>query len=111
MSSILKPGYVRWDGTKYVTDPDVEIVGPGGGATGPAGPAGATGPTGPTGAIGPTGPIGLTGPTGPIGLTGPTGPTGPNCHLSFYWSMGKTRVATSILGRIYRSWWMRFTSS
>lgn len=37
MSGILKPGYVRWDGTKYVTDPDVQIVGP----AGPPGPPGA----------------------------------------------------------------------
>lgn len=36
MADILKPGYVRWDGTKYVFDPDVEIVGP----SGPPGPSG-----------------------------------------------------------------------
>ena len=45
MSGILTPGYLRWDGTKYVLDTDIEIVGP-------------TGPTGPTGPIGPEGPPG-----------------------------------------------------
>lgn len=39
MSSILTPGYLRWDGTKYILDHDVEIVG----ATGSAGPQGPTG--------------------------------------------------------------------
>lgn len=28
MASILKPGYLRWDGSKFVLDPSVEIVGP-----------------------------------------------------------------------------------
>jgi len=46
MSSILKPGYVRWDGLKYVLDPGVEIVGPEG-PVGPQGPPGiAAGPAG-----------------------------------------------------------------
>jgi hypothetical protein len=82
MSSILRPGYVRWDGEKYVLDPDVAIIGPPGptgasGASGPSGPAGASGPSGPTGPTGPTGSIGPTGPTGPSGPTGSSGPTGP----------------------------------
>jgi hypothetical protein len=42
MSSILRPGYVRWDGLKYVLDPDIEIVGP----SGLPGPAGANGTIG-----------------------------------------------------------------
>lgn len=42
MAQILTPGYLRWDGTKYVLDEDVEIVGP----AGAAGPAGSTGPQG-----------------------------------------------------------------
>jgi hypothetical protein len=93
MSNIL-PGYVRWDGEKYVLDSGVEIVGPTGptgavgvagaaGPTGNTGPAGAEGPTGPasiivgpTGDTGPTGPAGDTGPTGATGVTGPTGATG-----------------------------------
>ncbi len=99
--SILVPGYVRWDGTKYVTDPTVQIVGPVGppgstGATGPTGPQGPTGiaglqgspgVTGPagapqgspgvTGATGPQGSPGVTGATGPTGPAGATGPTGP----------------------------------
>lgn len=47
MGSILQPGYVRWDGFKYVLDPSVEIVGP----PGPAGPSvpGPQGPAGPSG--------------------------------------------------------------
>lgn len=51
MGSILKPGYVRWDGLKYVLDPGVEIVGPPGvpGPTGPAGSAGSAGSQGPPG--------------------------------------------------------------
>ena len=78
-SSILRPGFVRWDGEKYVLEPGIEIVGPAGstGATGPTGPAGPQGPTGSTGPTGATGPIGFTGPTGPAGPTGPNGPTGP----------------------------------
>ena len=45
-NSILRPGYLRWDGTKYVLDPSVEIVGPPG-PPGPQGPPGlATGPAG-----------------------------------------------------------------
>jgi hypothetical protein len=48
MASILTPGYLRWDGTKYVLDPGVEIVG----ATGPAGPPGDPGPPGPAGPSG-----------------------------------------------------------
>lgn len=42
MGSILQPGYVRWDGFKYVLDPSVEIVGP----LGPPGPAGSNGTIG-----------------------------------------------------------------
>jgi hypothetical protein len=42
MDSILRPGYVRWDGLKYVLDPDVEIVGP----EGPPGPPGVDGKSG-----------------------------------------------------------------
>lgn len=45
MSSILRPGYVRWDGLKYVLDPDIEIVGP----IGPPGEDGSAGPPGPAG--------------------------------------------------------------
>lgn len=75
--SFSTPGYVYWDGTKYVINGEIEIVGPQGppgkGDTGDTGP---TGPTGPTGLTGPTGPAGTTGPTGPAGPTGPTGPTG-----------------------------------
>ena len=69
MSGILTPGYLRWDGTKYVLDHDVEIVGP----------PGAAGPTGPVGPAGPPGPYGIAsgdllgtypGPISVIGLTG-----------------------------------------
>ena len=52
---------------------------PGGGTTGPEGPAGppgAAGPKGDTGADGPVGPVGADGPTGPIGPQGIQGPTG-----------------------------------
>lgn len=77
MSTFLKPGYVRWDGTKYVTDPDIEIVGPQG-PPGPTGLRGNTGSTGPTGAIGQKGATGAIGKTGPIGPQGPAGPQGSN---------------------------------
>jgi len=69
MSGILTPGYLRWDGTKYVLDHDVEIVGP----------AGSQGPAGPTGPAGPPGPFGTAsgdllgtypGPISVVGLTG-----------------------------------------
>ena len=61
MATILQPGYLRWDGFKYVLDPTVEIVGP----PGPAGPS-IPGPQGIPGTEGDTGP---TGPTGPAGFT------------------------------------------
>jgi hypothetical protein len=50
MGSILTPGYLRWDGFKYVLDPTVEIVGP----PGPPGPS-LPGPPGPAGAAGAAG--------------------------------------------------------
>lgn len=84
MSGILTPGYLRWDGTKYVLDSDVEIVGPSGGA-GPTGPAGPAGPPGPNGTAsgdllgtypGPISVVGLTGVLGIVtfgaGVTNPT---------------------------------------
>lgn len=72
MSGILTPGYLRWDGTKYVLDADIEIVGPPGSA-GPAGPAGPTGPAGPAGTA--TGDLLGTypGPMSVVGLTGISG--------------------------------------
>lgn len=36
VANILIPGYLRWDGSKFTTDPTVEIVGP----PGPPGPPG-----------------------------------------------------------------------
>lgn len=69
MSGILTPGYLRWDGTKYVLDHDIEIVGP----------PGSAGPSGPTGPAGPPGPFGSAsgdllgtypGPISVVGLTG-----------------------------------------
>lgn len=44
---ILRPGYVKWDGNKFVLDEDVEIVGP----IGPPGPAGESSPSLPSGQI------------------------------------------------------------
>lgn len=54
MGSILQPGYLRWDGFKYVIDTGAEIVGPPGppginGVPGAAGAAGADGAPGPAG--------------------------------------------------------------
>jgi len=72
MSLILKAGYLRWDGLKYVTDPEVSIEGP----PGPIGPMGPPGEDGKIGATGSTGSIGPTGATGEVGATGPTGATG-----------------------------------
>lgn len=72
MSGILTPGYLRWDGTKYVLDHDIEIVGP----------PGSAGPQGPIGPIGPAGPFGVAsgdlanaypGPMAVVGLTGISG--------------------------------------
>jgi hypothetical protein len=84
MSGILTPGYLRWDGTKYVLDNDVEIVGPAG-SQGPSGPAGPAGPPGPNGVAsgdllgnypGPIAVVGLTGITGIVNfgatITNPT---------------------------------------
>lgn len=78
MSGILTPGYLRWDGTKYVLDHDVEIVGPPGSA-GPAGPVGPAGPPGPSGVAsgdlagiypGPISVVGLTGILGVVNFGG-----------------------------------------
>ena len=78
MSGILTPGYLRWDGTKYVLDHDVEIVGPPGSA-GPAGPVGPIGPVGPGGSgsgdllgnyPGPMSVVGLTGISGVVNFGG-----------------------------------------
>lgn len=84
MSGILTPGYLRWDGTKYVLDHDVEIVGPPGSA-GPQGPLGPVGPVGPGGTgsgdllgtyPGPMSVVGLTGISGVVSfgssITNPT---------------------------------------
>jgi hypothetical protein len=72
MSGILTPGYLRWDGTKYVLDSDVEIVGPAG-TQGPAGPAGPAGPPGPFGTA--SGDLlgDYPGPISVVGLTGISG--------------------------------------
>lgn len=69
MSGILTPGYLRWDGTKYVLDEDVEIVGPAG-SQGPSGPTGPAGPPGPNGVA--TGDLSgnFPGPISVVGLTG-----------------------------------------
>lgn len=74
MAAILTPGYVRWDGTKYVLDEDVEIVGP----EGSAGPTGPTGPAGTPGiGVGATASGDLSGtfptPITVVGLTGTSG--------------------------------------
>ena len=46
MGAFLIPGYLRWDGFKFVTDPNVEIIGPPG-PPGPQGPPGnISGPAG-----------------------------------------------------------------
>jgi hypothetical protein len=84
MSGILTPGYLRWDGTKYVLDHDVEIVGPPGTA-GPVGPVGPAGPPGPFGIAsgdllgtypGPMSVVGLTGVLGVVSFGGTiTNPT------------------------------------
>ena len=72
MSGILTPGYLRWDGTKYVLDHDIEIIGP-------LGPAGVQGPVGPVGPVGPGGTgsgdlLGnYPGPMQVVGLTGISG--------------------------------------
>lgn len=78
MANFLKPGYVRFDGTKYVTDPSVEIIGP----QGPQGIQGVPGPAG--GPVGPPGPAGPPGPQGPIGPQGPPGPSGTAGNVGDY---------------------------
>lgn len=107
MSTFLIPGYVRWDGTKYVTDPDIQIVGPQGspgptglqgvqgsiGKTGPAGPRGekgATGAKGATGSQGPQGHIGLQGATGATGTKGAQGSQGTQGNVGVQGAIGIT---------------------
>jgi hypothetical protein len=100
----LKPGYVKLDDNKFITDSNTSILGPIGpqgvpgdkgiqgpkgltgepGIAGPSGPIGDQGPQGHTGDVGTQGPKGLTGDigaegnTGPTGLIGDTGPDGPS---------------------------------
>lgn len=70
MANILTPGYLRWDGSKYVLDSDIEIIGPLG-PDGPPGPAGGVGPAGPAG---PAGAVATVTATLPISSTGGTNP-------------------------------------
>lgn len=72
MSGILTPGYLRWDGTKYVLDHDVEVVGPAG-SQGPAGVAGPAGPAGPNGVASGDLSGNFPGPIAVVGLTGISG--------------------------------------
>lgn len=79
----LQPGYVRWDGKKYVTDPTVQIVGP----------PGPTGPAGPTGAAGGGG-----GGTGIISLAGDaTGASNSNIIASLTGSSNKVTAAAATI--------------
>jgi hypothetical protein len=90
MGSILQPGYVRWDGFKYVLDPSVEIVGPAGaqGQPGSAGAAGSQGPQGPQGNQGAQGNAALVYQPG-----GSPGPSEPNVYTSWTTLMAN-RLAT-----------------
>lgn len=91
MSGILVPGYLRWDGTKYVLDNDVEIVGP----PGPAGPEGPDGPAGPPGPFGvASGDILGTYP-GPIAVVGLTGISGV---VNFGGSISNPTIAQTFTG-------------
>ena len=74
---LLIPGYLKWDGQKYIIDPN-PIGTPGvPGQIGPPGVPGVAGANGAPGPQGPTGFAGVTGATGPIGLTGPLGASNP----------------------------------
>jgi Collagen triple helix repeat (20 copies). len=96
MSSILRPGYLRWDGQKFVLDPDVYLQQ---GPIGPVGPAGAAGAAGPAGAPGAAGAAGAAGPAGAQGAAGnatlvyqPGGNPGtsePNVYTSWSTLMAK----------------------
>lgn len=74
MATILTPGYARWDGTKWVLDADIEIVGPEGDA-GPTGPTGAQGTPGIGVGAAASGDLSGTFPT-PISVVGMTGVSG-----------------------------------
>ena len=91
MSGILTPGYLRWDGTKYVLDSDVEIVGPAG-TQGPAGPAGPAGPPGPFGTA--SGDLLGTYP-GPIAVVGLTGISG---IVNFGATIGNPTISQAATG-------------
>ncbi len=97
MANFLKPGFVYFDGNKYITNPsNASLVVPPG-PPGPPGPSGTPGwPQGPPGPFGPPGPPGsqgiqgaqgaqgsqgaqgAQGPPGPQGPIGPQGPPGPS---------------------------------
>lgn len=66
MSNILVPGFLKWDGKKYVIVPEIDV-------SGPEGPVGAPGPKGDQGEIGPQGPSGEQGEPGEKGDQGDPG--------------------------------------
>ncbi len=74
--SLPEPGYLKWDGIKYVLVPVIEVE---------------TGATGPTGAVGATGSVGA---TGPAGDTGATGPAGAPYEETVYYASYETGVDT-----------------
>ena len=78
--SMSKDGWLSWQNTGGLSNPDpVNLMGPQGvpGQTGNPGPQGEKGPEGPRGPQGETGATGPQGPPGPQGETGPEGPQGP----------------------------------
>ncbi|CAB4196543.1 Collagen triple helix repeat [uncultured Caudovirales phage] len=107
MSYILTPGYVRWDGTKFVTDPDIIIVGPAGdpgspGIPGLPGSTGATGDTGPTGATGDTGATGATGASGSSITTVRDGYNyGPFINIPSFSRTASTNSATFVVAATF----------
>ena len=89
--SMSKDGWLSWQNTGGLSNPDpVNLMGPQGvpGQTGNPGPQGETGPEGPrgpqgeVGATGPQGPQGKQGIQGEQGIQGPVGPTGATPNIT-----------------------------
>lgn len=85
MANPTSPGYLRWDGTKYILDP-----------ISPADRLGPQGPPGPPGGAGPPGAAGDTGPQGPPGASSSSGPLSRTLYVDGNYARSLTATTLSI---------------